>query len=166
VSTLPKPEPVKFCEHCGKQLHRKRFNGRLEDYGVFLRRRFCDLSCGNSKAEVGKSAHHWRARKHRKDVCQECGSPANLDVHHKDRNPANDDPSNLATLCESCHLKLHWREDREKRLAAVQRPPEICVVCQGEFRPRHRRTQTCSPPCKAALLSQRTAAHYAGRETA
>jgi hypothetical protein len=40
-------------------------------------------------------------------------------VHHIDRNPANNDPVNLLTLCSTCHLKLHWREDREKRMAAM-----------------------------------------------
>lgn len=39
--------------------------------------------------------------------CQECGSMNNLCVHHIDKNRANNDSSNLITLCGSCHTKLH-----------------------------------------------------------
>lgn len=161
MSVPPKADPVKYCEFCGTQLHRKRFGSRLEDYGVFLRRRFCGRSCASSKTDVGKSAHHWRAQKHKKDACEQCGAPENLDVHHKDRDHTNDDPANLATYCESCHLKLHWREDREKRLASnpfvqamAAREPSVCVICGAEFASRRQRTQTCSPACKRVLLSR------------
>jgi hypothetical protein len=161
----PKPDPIKFCEVCGVQLERKRYNGRLEDRGVFLRRRRCGQSCANTKlTDLTPDGYRWRARKHRKDACESCGATANLHVHHDDRNPANNDPANLRTLCHSCHLRLHWREDREKRLAAMKRPPippVICAVCNGEFWPRRRRIQTCSPGCKSALLSRRTTEHYA-----
>jgi 5-methylcytosine-specific restriction endonuclease McrA len=101
---------------------RKRFNGRLEDLGVFKRRRRCSQSCANTRTEnLSRDTHHWRARQHRSRVCEECGTGVGLHVHHKDRNPTNNDPANLQTLCASCHLKLHWREDREKRLAAMRR---------------------------------------------
>lgn len=116
-----KSDPEKNCVVCGVRMERKRFNGRLEDRGVFLRRQCCSQSCANTKQTVTKDALHWRARKHRKPNCQECQTTSDLHVHHIDRNPANNDPSNLMTLCSSCHLKLHWREDREKRLAGVQR---------------------------------------------
>ena len=113
-----KVDPPKTCEACGKPMFRKRFGRRLEDRTRFLSRRTCGQSCGNARSEVGKSAHHWRARQHRDDRCADCGSRDDLHVHHKDRNHENDDPANLVTLCASCHLKLHWREDRERRLAA------------------------------------------------
>lgn len=167
----PKPDPIKHCEICGELLVRKRYNGRLEDRGVFLRRRRCSQSCANTRLELtSKDAHHWRARKHRKPACEECGAIKRLHVHHKDRDHTNNDPGNLATLCDSCHLKLHWREDREKRLASnpfvkAQRP-SICAICGGEFYPRWKKIQTCSPACKSALLSKRTTEHYASRRVA
>lgn len=109
----PKPDPDKVCAACGVVLARKRFaSGRLEDRGVFLRRRHCSQSCANSRNEVGASAYHWRARKHRSLACETCGTSEGLHVHHRDRDRTNNDPANLATLCGSCHLKLHWREDR------------------------------------------------------
>ena len=121
MPTSPKPDPIKHCEMCGQLMTRKRFNGRLEDYGVFLRRRRCGQSCANRKTEVTKDAQHWRARQHRASNCSECGTAQGLHVHHVDRNPANNEPTNLLTLCASCHLRLHWREDREKRMAAARR---------------------------------------------
>lgn len=121
MPTPPKPDPVKTCEVCGRAMIRKRFGKRLEDRTRFLARKTCSQSCGNTRAEVTKSAHHWRAQKHRAERCQECGATKGLHVHHVDRNPANNQPKNLATLCASCHLKLHWREDRAKRLAANPR---------------------------------------------
>jgi hypothetical protein len=118
----PKPDPTKCCETCGTELLRKRFaSGRLEDRTVFLKRRNCSQACANTREEVTRSGHQYRAKPHRKATCEECGTTERLHVHHRDRNWANDDPANLETLCASCHLRLHWREDREVRVAAVRR---------------------------------------------
>ena len=109
-----KEDPVKFCQACGTQLVRKRFDsGRLEDRGVFLRRKHCSQSCANTRALIQADSHRWRARKYKKRVtCEACGSRGpKLHIHHADRNPANNDPANLVTLCPSCHLKRHWAED-------------------------------------------------------
>lgn len=155
-----KPTPERYCPVCGTKMERKRYNGRLEDMTRFMSRQTCSQSCGNTKAEVTKSALHWRAKKHRKPNCEQCQTTNDLHVHHIDRNPANNDPANLMTLCSPCHLKLHWREDREKRVGAMKRrPPQPCVVCRTEFHPRWGKKQTCSPECKTALLSLRTTQH-------
>lgn len=42
-----------------------------------------------------------------KSECERCGSKEFLVVHHKDRNRSNSDPSNLETLCKSCHQIEH-----------------------------------------------------------
>lgn len=117
MATPAKSDPEKFCRACGTQLFRKRFGKRLEDRTRFLSRETCGQSCGNSKEIVTRSAHQVRAKKYRREACQECGAAAKLHVHHRDKNWANDAPENLQTLCASCHLKLHWREDRQQRLA-------------------------------------------------
>lgn len=114
-------DPEKFCEVCGTRMERKRFNGRLEDRTRFLSRKTCSQSCGNTRPRVTRSAHQWRAKQHRKDACELCGTTTSLHVHHKDRDWRNDDPANLQTLCASCHLKLHWREDRAERMEANRR---------------------------------------------
>lgn len=114
------PVPEKNCETCGTPLERKRYNGRLEDRGVFLRRRFCNLSCSKVKASVQANSHRWRARRvMRPTVCETCGTTVDLHIHHKDRDVTNNRPENLASLCSSCHLKLHWREDRAVRMASI-----------------------------------------------
>ena len=134
----PTPYPDKVCPVCGKTFNRKRFNGRLEDPTRYAKRLTCSQACGNSRTEVDADTHRWRARqKHKREACTECGTTADLHVHHIDRNPANNAAGNLMTLCSSCHLKLHWREDREKRLASnpfvaakrgVRTPPQSTVT--------------------------------------
>lgn len=48
-------------------------------------------------------------------ICQSCESYcAGLHIHHKDRNPLNNNFDNLITLCASCHIKRHHKEDMDK----------------------------------------------------
>lgn len=114
-----KEVPEKYCEYCGKRLYRKRINGRLEDRGVFCRRKYCNREC-MKRAFVKKDGStqkdreaHASARKieylilDKDKVCEVCGSTKNIDVHHKDGNWQNNHPSNLVTLCRSCHSKQH-----------------------------------------------------------
>lgn len=118
----PKADPRKFCEICGVEFFRKRFNGRLEDRTRFLSRKTCGQSCGNSRKSVQADSHRWRARQiHKRTECATCRSTQNLHVHHKDRNPANNAAENLVTLCASCHLKLHWAEDRDYRVSTIRK---------------------------------------------
>lgn len=141
----PKPDPVKFCEACGKQLARKRFaSGRLEDRTVFLKRRHCSQSCANSRQEITRSGHAYRAKPYRKLRCEHCQTTRKLHVHHKDRNWRNDDPANLQTLCETCHLELHWREDREQRMAAARQAAETARARGASIRPRSTDGRFCS----------------------
>jgi HNH endonuclease len=113
-----KADPKKHCHFCRARLHRKRMNGRLEDLGVFRRRKFCNKVCAGSGSRlptVGKQAHMWRARKYRKPACERCGATKRLQVHHKDRDWTNDDPKNLETLCATCHRRMHWAEDGQRQ---------------------------------------------------
>lgn len=136
MTVSQKVDPEKYCQTCGARMERKRYNGRLEDRGVFLRRRYCCRSCANTKESVTKDALHWRARKHRKPNCETCQTENDLHVHHIDRNPANNDPMNLMTLCSSCHLKLHWQEDRAQRMKAAKQARATAVARGVHTRPR------------------------------
>lgn len=42
-----------------------------------------------------------------KGICEICGTKENLEVHHKDCDRTNNFPSNLITVCESCHQRIH-----------------------------------------------------------
>lgn len=106
-------EPEKSCGRCGTEFQRKTFNGRLEDLGVFKRRKYCSLSCANTKDRPSHwETYHWRARKHRKPSCEACGLTERLHVHHVDGNHENSDPTNYQTLCVYCHGFLHATADR------------------------------------------------------
>ncbi len=67
--------------------------------------------------------------------CERCDKPAEH-RHHRDKNISNYDASNIALLCNSCHVKLHWHEDAEFRnniLKAVRSRPRkglrACRIC-------------------------------------
>lgn len=103
----------KYCERCKKPMQRKRYNGRLEDLGVFKRRKYCSLSCSNTKERPRHwETYHYRARKHRKLYCEACGSTENLHAHHVDGQPKNNNPENIQTLCAYCHNFLHATANR------------------------------------------------------
>lgn len=46
-------------------------------------------------------------QKYNKGFCEICKTIKNLDVHRVDENRSNNFPSNLITLCKTCHRRLH-----------------------------------------------------------
>lgn len=121
-----KPDPVKHCRACGQQLIRKRYGARMEDRTRFLRRIYCDERCmaeGMRQDTVTLAGHRARAVKLRGRACEECGATDGLHAHHRDEDPSNNTPENIATLCGSCHLKWHWRHGKKSK------PRAACSVC-------------------------------------
>lgn len=120
---------MKTCAACGKQMAPKIVRGaEKESPAVFARRKFCDRACmaaAMRKAKPGRSALRKRAAAYRVASCAECGGTQKLDVHHKDRNPENNDPSNLRTLCHTCHMRLHHRAGEIVR----RKPRSPCSIC-------------------------------------
>ena len=110
-----KPTPEKYCEVCGTKLERKRLpSGQLESLFHFGRRKYCNQRCmakgftGRWKENVLEVEGRYRARTiTEKTQCERCPNTANLDVHHRDGDPLNNDPSNLEVLCRSCHIRHH-----------------------------------------------------------
>ena len=50
----------------------------------------------------------------KKEICEECGERVlKTNIHHKDRNHSNNDPTNLKKLCRRCHGREHGWEGRE-----------------------------------------------------
>jgi hypothetical protein len=110
--------PQKFCERCRVPMARKRFSGRLEDFGVFLRRRFCTTHCsalGMRKLKASLAALRKRYRLLRGTICELCKTSSNLGVHHKNNDPSDNTTTNLMTLCGSCHTRWHWQHGKRTK---------------------------------------------------
>jgi hypothetical protein len=112
MGRMKKSEQSKPCGTCGATMFRKRSSERLEDLGVFNRRKYCSRSCGNSRQEVKTGTLLWRARRHRKKACEACGYTRFLHAHHVDQNQENNDQTNLQTLCKHCHNFWHTAAKR------------------------------------------------------
>lgn len=136
----------KYCERCHSILQRKRFNGRLEDLGVFKRRKYCSLSCANTRVRPSHwETYHWRARKHRGLSCEACGSTEKLHAHHVDGWPQNNDPMNIQTLCVYCHNFLHACANRLGWTQPGRLPSlRASTVCDVSVTPSSRRSSKSS----------------------
>jgi len=107
-----KPTPLKHCASCQLKLERKRYNGVLESNLAFRRRKYCDQACMAAGQEgviktLNATNSRRQAQKTVKPQCEMCSRMGRLHVHHRDENPMNNDPSNLQTLCGSCHRLSH-----------------------------------------------------------
>ena len=117
-----KQEETKYCECCGEGMQRKRFKGRLEDLSAFTRRRFCSLSCANTRTDLTKHGYSWRARKHLKKKCEACQTEKSLQAHHIDQDNTNNEPENIQTLCKHCHDFWHTTARRTGKTVAGKMP--------------------------------------------
>ena len=122
----PEPHPIqtKNCLTCGKELRRREYpGGRSDSPSMHMRRLYCNRACqgiGLRSKQPSRSARHRRAAEFRKSKCERCDSTVRLSVHHVDRNPLNNDPANLMTLCSSCHTRWHWEHGHLDRAKASQ----------------------------------------------
>ena len=65
--------------------------------------------------------------------CQCCGSKSKLLVHHIDCIKRNNSPSNLITLCNSCHSHLHhWFGKRRLRESNIYKLFPKIIIKDGE----------------------------------
>ncbi len=87
------------------------------------------LRVGGSQATARKLAFAMKPNE-----CEICGYKKYsfcLDLHHKDKNPANNNIDNLAILCCICHRKLHKNIiglDSIKK-SAIEQAQEIIKLC-------------------------------------
>lgn len=119
----PKAAEPRWCETCGARLKRRRHeSGRLEGYRDFMRRRFCSLSCANSRSKGGESRKtmHYHARKLRGRECEACGATTRLQAHHINEDWTDNRPENIQTLCIRCH---HFWHATHRRLGATPTGP-------------------------------------------
>lgn len=92
------------CEHCGKLFYVKP--------SIFASRKhhFCSFECKRlGTVTSGKHVPKTVVRKSQSQTCAVCGERdlTVLEIHHRDRNRAHNDLSNLIILCANCHVKLH-----------------------------------------------------------
>lgn len=109
----------KVCIECGDELSK---NGALrcrkcaskKENNPWNKKQAEDAET-NMNASESTARQRWACQKDKKDSCERCGARddagVKLDIHHKDRNPHNNDPSNKLTLCHPCHMWLHSRHD-------------------------------------------------------
>jgi len=115
-------EESKPCSVCGAGMSRRRYGKRLEDLSVFKKRKFCSLSCANTRTDLTKHGYSWRARKHLKSACEACGHGRRLQAHHIDQNITNNNAENIQTLCKHCHDFWHTTAKRRGRTVAGKMP--------------------------------------------
>jgi len=94
----------------------------------------------------------------KEDKCEVCFSKGNLDLHHIDGNPKNNDKTNLLTACKKCHAKLDEisREARGvKRIFFTEKVVEVitkvCRRCGKEFTDKEYKIRNrihCSNKCR------------------
>lgn len=130
----PKPTPHRTCQQCGSVMERNRYGGVIEDLGRFNKRKFCNQQCMAANMEgkikvMSAKASRRQATKTVATACSECGDTHLLGVHHRDENPLNNAPDNLTTLCQSCHMKGHWRVWK-----TTTRPETTCSHCEQRAR--------------------------------
>jgi hypothetical protein len=91
-----------------------------------------------------------KRRAHRVIVERLIGRPLRADeqVHHKDKNPLNNDPVNLELLQKIDHERLHGSE-RQK-----YPDTKACAACGGTFTVnarKRKRHKCCSPSCAQSM---------------
>lgn len=107
------------CAQCGKSFYKSSSKRKASKSGMF----FCTRACKDSAQRVGGimeiqpdhygTTGHYRviALKHYPAVCEVCGynrHPEVLHIHHRDTNHSNNELSNLAVVCPTCHEEYHF----------------------------------------------------------
>jgi len=107
--------------------------------------------------------------------CQICKEKAQL-VHHIDKDNSNNNPNNLVSLCNKCHLKLHfpnkiteWGKRRMIEKNTKEKIKKKCLNCNKEFKVLPSSKQIfCSRKCSGAYRyknsGQITKCKYCGKE--
>lgn len=115
-----------LCDTCGKETYKQLKQLKKSKSGKF----FCSKSCQTiwrNQEYVGDKHQNWKtglfayrsvlSRHKIKKFCNLCETKdlRVLAVHHIDKNRKNNDLSNLAWLCHSCHFLVHhYKEETLK----------------------------------------------------
>lgn len=134
---------MRYCEICHLPIAN-------DHKGRYAQRRFCSLQCFG-KSRVHPSIKPNTGRKYAQGLfaaseCSVCGVTHSLERHHRDENPANNEPSNVQIVCKTCHKNIHVANGTWGTGPA---PMSKCAVCGKDFLAQcHRkRAKICSPQC-------------------
>lgn len=99
------------CEVAGRGLARRRAKTRKEYKRTAPRRRAESMSRKQAREAAINDVVSW--------VCNTCGGVfrlRDLELHHRDGNPFNNDSDNWAFQCGACHPKSDttWRKDKKE----------------------------------------------------
>jgi hypothetical protein len=125
-----KLKPEKFCERCEKQLMPRTYSSGEEEYGMFMKRRFCSLACSNTRGKTGKSRTQRMVQAREaalKETCECCGGNHKLAIHHINENWQDNSINNLQTLCVYCHQQWHGLH-RRLGIPASTRMPQLASL--------------------------------------
>lgn len=156
---------LKPCATCGKTLHPRRFpSGRTESPSMYALRKYCGKTCTDLglKRGTAKSSVYRRSESHRKSACEKCMATTQLHIHHIDRNPTNNSPENLMTLCNACHARWHaengihdWRK-QSPCLVCGTKSHAFCL-CVKHYKMFKRHGTTSLPTSVQGALLERLA---------
>nr|WP_300998804.1 HNH endonuclease signature motif containing protein [Methanoculleus sp.] len=87
---------------------------------------YCERFATRIRAQEKYTLPGWKAIRNAilerdRQRCNVCGGEQDLHIHHLDRDPTNDDPANLLTLCGICHARVHTELRREGGAGRVAR---------------------------------------------
>lgn len=134
ISKIDEITRTAMCEACGLvKVKRQIKNGRV---------RWLCREMVRTK-EKQRIENHGRASKKQ---CARCGfipiHPCQMDIHHKDYDRTNDDPSNFEVLCANCHRLeiVDWNEQSVNKGLKRKRSGILSKI--ADIHPVHRRRFT------------------------
>lgn len=145
-----------ICIQCNSEIERGTGkSGRKEENYRYLSRKFCNFKCSGAYMkdrkisvkqlgagrQLSRATYAKMAGKFRKNNCERCGTDQKLTVHHINKEWWNNDPSNLMTVCNSCHSKIHHEMGDIKTPIGDRLP---CRVCGVEYKPGSSRGDLCN----------------------
>jgi len=100
------PKKAKICPVCGKEF--------IERIGSPREKKTCSHSCSNTFFKSGVNHPNWSDSSYRSTCfvvhekkCVVCGEEKVIEVHHFDKNKANNSVGNLIPLCPTHHKYCH-----------------------------------------------------------
>lgn len=122
-----RPEPNVVCSYCDTKFYKNESRQKISKSGLFFCSRVCKDTAqrlenfekfsdmmpdhyGSSK-DGRSSTYRGIAFRNKPMICERCDYqeyPEVLQIHHKDRDRANNDIDNLEVLCPTCHMVDHY----------------------------------------------------------